>query len=99
MKHHHDFKDGAQFVPFGIEISGELGPAAQRFFDGAQRWIRATHDTSLYHWTAPSFRRFWTQRLGVSLVNSRAKVGMAAARRDWANTFARSGIASMAPPL
>jgi hypothetical protein len=32
-------------------------------------------------------------------VNSRAKVGMAAARRDWANTFARSGIASMAPPL
>ena len=28
-----------------------------------------------------------------------AKVGMAAARRDWANTFARSGIASMAPPL
>jgi hypothetical protein len=23
---------------------------------------------------------------------------MAAARREWANTFARSGIASMAPP-
>jgi hypothetical protein len=49
VKHHHDFKDGAKFIPFGVEISGELGPAAQRFFDGAQRWIRATHDTSLYH--------------------------------------------------
>ena len=83
----------------GWGISGELGPAAQRFFDGAQQWIRATHDTSPYHWTAPSFRRFWTQRLGVSLVNSRAKVGMVAARRDWANTFACSGIASMAPLL
>jgi hypothetical protein len=99
VKHHQDFKDGAKFIPFGIEISGELGPAAQRFFDGAQRWIRATHDTSLYHWMAPSFRRFWTQRLGVSLVNSRAQVGMAAARRDWANTFARSSVASMAPLL
>ena len=48
MKHHQDFKDGAKFIPFGVEISRELGPA-QRFFDGAQRWIRATHDTSLYH--------------------------------------------------
>jgi hypothetical protein len=28
-KHHHDFKAGAKFVPFGVEISGELGPAAQ----------------------------------------------------------------------
>jgi hypothetical protein len=66
-----------------IEISGELGPVAQWFFDGAQWLIRATHDTSLYHyhWTAPSFRRFWTQRLGVSLVNSRAKVGIVVARR------------------
>jgi hypothetical protein len=99
VKHHQDFKAGAKFVPFGVEISGELGLVAQQFFDGAQRWIRATHDTSLYHWTAPSFRRFWTQRLGVSLVNSRAKVGMVVAHRDWANTFARSGIASMAPPL
>jgi hypothetical protein len=44
VKHHHDFNDGAKFVPFGVEISGELGPAAQRFFDGAQRLIRAAHD-------------------------------------------------------
>ena len=42
MKHHHDFKDGAQFIPFGVEISEGLGPAAQRFFDGAQRWFRTT---------------------------------------------------------
>jgi hypothetical protein len=49
VKHHQDFKDGAQFVPFGVDISGELGPAAQRFLDGAQWWIRATHDTSLCH--------------------------------------------------
>jgi hypothetical protein len=39
------------------------------------------------------------KRLGVSLVNSWARVGMVAARRDWANTFVRCGIASMAPPL
>ena len=60
--------------------------------------FRATHehDASLYQFTAPSIRHFWAQRLGVSLVNSRAKVGMVAARRDW-NTFARSCIASMAP--
>ena len=49
VKHHQDFKDGAQFTPFGVDISGGLGPVAQRFFDGAQRWIRATHDASLYH--------------------------------------------------
>jgi hypothetical protein len=36
VKRHHDVKDGAQFV-FGVEISGELTMAAQRFFDGAQR--------------------------------------------------------------
>ena len=60
MKNQHDFKDGAQFVPFGVEISGELGLVAQRFFDGAQRWILATHGTSLYLWTALSFRRYWT---------------------------------------
>ena len=29
VKHHQDFKAGAKFVPFGVEISGELGPAAQ----------------------------------------------------------------------
>ena len=35
LKHHQDFKAGAKFVPFGVEISGELGPAAQQFFGGA----------------------------------------------------------------
>ena len=73
MKNQHDFKDGAQFVPFGVKILGGWGPVAQWFFDGAQWWIQAIRDTRLCQWTTPSFRHFWTQRLGVSLVNSHAK--------------------------
>jgi hypothetical protein len=35
VKHQQAFKAGAKFVPFGVEIFGELGLVAQQFFDGA----------------------------------------------------------------
>ena len=51
-------------MPFGVEISGALGPAATRLWEEVMTAAGAIRDTSLVHWSVPSFRRFWLQRLG-----------------------------------
>ena len=44
-------------------------------------WANSMHETDLYHWSAPSFERYWTQRLGMTLLRGRGDVGLAAAAR------------------
>ena len=35
------------------------------------------HDSDLYHWSAPSFQRYWFARFGLALMRGRTKVAMA----------------------
>ena len=65
--HHPHIRDGtAVFMPFGVEISGALGPAATRLWEEVMTAAGAIRDTSLVHRSAPSFHRFWLQRLGTT---------------------------------
>jgi hypothetical protein len=97
LREHQDFADGWVFVPFGLEISGSLGPEAAAFYAMAKGWARQQHDPSLYHWAAPSFGQYWAQKFGTSLVRGRAGVGCAAAKRHRAEMFAKTAHGSMAP--
>ena len=86
-------------MPFGVEISGALGPAATGLWEEAMTAAGATQDTSLVHWSAPSFRRFWLnlQRLGTTLIRERGIVGSAAARGEWPNWIRRRGHTDTEP--
>eukprot|EP01050_Picozoa_sp_SAG11_P026497 SAG11_NODE_6362_length_1328_cov_4.543531_2_plen_139_part_01 len=46
---------------------------------GTGATVRVLVDSDLYHWSAPSFRRYWFARLGLALMRGRTKVAMAAA--------------------
>eukprot|EP01050_Picozoa_sp_SAG11_P027183 SAG11_NODE_6782_length_1249_cov_10.497391_2_plen_115_part_00 len=70
------------FVPFGIEISGSLGPHASDLIALAMRWVHGLHDSDLYHWSAPSFRRYWFARFGLALMRGRTKVAIWRQRAD-----------------
>ena len=96
--HHPHIRDGtAVFMPFGVEISGALGPAATRLWEEAMTAAGAIRDTSLVHWSAPSFRRFWLQRLGTTLIRERGRVGSAAAKGEWPNLIRRRGHTDTEP--
>ncbi len=61
------------------------------------RWVHGFHDSDLYHWSAPFFRRYWFARLGLALVRGRTKVAMPAARRQWPAAMRHTGLGSYAP--
>ena len=84
-------------MPFGVEIFGALGPAATRLWEEAMTASGAIRDTSLVHWSAPSFRRFWLQRLGTTLIRERGRVGSAAAKGEWPNLIRRRGHTDTEP--
>ena len=97
-ENHPDMVHGdTEFVPFGIEISGSLGPQASELIALAMRWVHGFHDSDLYHWSAPSFRRYWFARFGLALMRGRTKVAMAAARRQWPAAMRHTGLGSYAP--
>ena len=96
--HHPHIRDGtAVFMPFGVEIFGALGPAATRLWEEAMTASGAIRDTSLVHWSAPSFRRFWLQRLGTTLIRERGRVGSAAAKGERPNLIRRRGHTDTEP--
>eukprot|EP01050_Picozoa_sp_SAG11_P004407 SAG11_NODE_281_length_11257_cov_45.949633_5_plen_198_part_00 len=98
LQHHPDLTNGNHvFVPFGAEISGSIGPAAAFLMKTALGWANSMHETDLYHWSAPSFERYWTQRLGMTLLRGRGDVGLAAATRACPAQHARTGVHSTAP--
>jgi hypothetical protein len=99
VKHHQDFKDGAQFVPFGVEILGELlGSVAQRFFDGARcavdpgdpRHLPLRVDGTVVSTLDTALGRLSREQSGEGRHDGGAP-GMG-------EHFRGSGIASMAPP-
>ena len=57
----------------------------------------AIRDTSLVHWSAPSSRRFWLQRLGTTFIRERGRVDSAAAKGEWPNLIRRRGHADTEP--
>jgi hypothetical protein len=98
---HPDFADdGATFIPFTLEISGGWGPVARRFFNEGLEWAGNTRDVDLYHWSSASFELFWRRAFGCTMINGRAKVGLAAARGDWpARVLRMNGIETEAAGL
>jgi len=95
---HPAFHDGtAEFVPFGVEISGGLGPRARRLWDECMKLGSGIRDTTDKHWTAASFRRYWEQILGVTLIYERGKVGAAAAKAHWPRRNRREGLTDTEP--
>ena len=89
--------DNAIFVPFGIEVSGRLGNAATAFLDNAFSWVRQTQDFDVYHWSSNSSQRYWYPRVGATIIQQRARIGMAAANRERKHIERTTGLGSYAP--
>ena len=82
MNHHRYFSTGesAVFVPFGVEIAGELDEEARAFYSQCLEWANGHNDVGSCHWIAMSFRRHCNMRFGVLLCRERARIGLAATK-------------------
>ena len=81
VENHRDFANGATFVPFSMEIGGAMCAEASSFWTMCIEWAGNTRCVDRWHWSAPSFDDFWTQAIGVCLVNSRGLVAAGASER------------------
>ena len=52
MSAHRDFKEGAIFVPFSVEIAGGFGPQAKEFVRTVVDWAGNVRDVSVFGWQA-----------------------------------------------
>jgi hypothetical protein len=60
------------FVPLGFEANGAYGAATRDFFRVIERAVEAAAARDHYHWSAPSWREHWRQRVDVALAKGQA---------------------------
>ena len=72
------------FVQSSIEIAGNWGPAARRFFSESVAMAHSDRDSDLYHWSNQRFSDSWKSTFSVLVARERARVGLVAATQDWA---------------
>ena len=75
---------GAEFIPFSLDVRGALGPSAKQFWVGLWKdHIQKAPTRGESKWSAIAERRFWLQRLGVLIANKNAEIIMTKAGAYW----------------
>jgi hypothetical protein len=55
-----------------VEANGAYGAATRDFFRVIERAVEAAAERDHYHWSAPSWREHWRQRVDVALAKGQA---------------------------